>query len=492
MESSYKNKFIKNIFFMGMTTILWPLILFVITILVAKYVGDEKFGEYSIATNYFNIFKDIAALGLPVLLIRELSGSKERASSYFINALIIAAVSATSCVILLNTISYLLGYTYSLRLLIFIFSLAIYFEVGLKYCDAGYLSANKTHVFAVITMVYLIYQLISTFIILHFGYSIYLLAINYSVLLLFVFAFSLGYLKKNIYSISFKQKSIKVIKGILIHVPTFSLLYIVEILIFRADLVILSKYFDHSVIGWYSVAKRFMFFIYILSICVANSAFPLLSEKKKEKGSIFDNMNHKIVLFIMILSISISLNLWILSKDIVLVIFGASYVKAGRILQIISITTFPLFLSAYMAKIIIVYNRQKYDLAMLFINLLILPFLYYFLIKFFGVTGAALSFASGFILIACSRVFLLRLCSGKAEKKSLEMILKVFILSVFMILSIVITNGFSIYFKVFVSNVLFGLLLFLLRIISVNDIRLLRSLIFGMIRKKGKMDEVKD
>ena len=88
MESSYKRKFIKNIFFMGMTTILWPLILFIITILVAKYVGDEKFGEYSIATNYFNIFKDIAALGLPILLIREMSGNKDRASAYFINALI--------------------------------------------------------------------------------------------------------------------------------------------------------------------------------------------------------------------------------------------------------------------------------------------------------------------------------------------------------------------------------------------------------------------
>jgi len=61
--------------------------LFLVTVSIIRSLGVEKYGEFSYAIASVTLFVILADFGLGIMVIQEISGSKEKASAFFSSTL---------------------------------------------------------------------------------------------------------------------------------------------------------------------------------------------------------------------------------------------------------------------------------------------------------------------------------------------------------------------------------------------------------------------
>ncbi|MBN1522492.1 MAG: oligosaccharide flippase family protein [Candidatus Aureabacteria bacterium] len=479
MKQPLKRIFISNTFFMLLMTFVWPLSIFYITILIAKYLGPEKLGEFSIISNYCTIFRDIAIIGLPALLAREIATLKEKGNAYLVNALTIAFFSSITAIAVLNLLCYFLGYPERMRTLILVFSFGIFFDVLAKYAETAYLARDKISIFSTLIFICLLLQLFFTTLLLFKGYGLYMIVIVFVITKASILSAGILLLHRKVFFLSLRSIHIRILKNILSLVPVFSFLAILEMLLFRIDIAILSKLFEEAVVGLYSIAKKIIFFVYFLSVSIVFSAFPLLAQEYKRERKAFYDLTGKILIFIFMASLGINVNLWILSEIIVTTLFGRAYLDAVTILKIMSFSALPIFLSTYLSKILVVIDKQKSDLFMLSTGFVFLIYSFLSLYSFFGITGCSFSFVASFLFLTTLRMILI----GRYEKmiliKIIELSLKFLFPAAGMTLILYFVHDFSLSAKLLLTNLIYLFILFLSDLINFKDIVMLKTIIFG-------------
>ena len=97
----------KNSFVSIASEIFAKLLALILTIILARYLGDFGFGQYSFVIAAMMLFQIISDFGLDALTVREISKKTESAGIYLSNILILKIViSVASCAILAAIISF--------------------------------------------------------------------------------------------------------------------------------------------------------------------------------------------------------------------------------------------------------------------------------------------------------------------------------------------------------------------------------------------------
>ena len=82
-NKSTKQILVKNTFWLMFAEIISKFFLFLVVISITRYLGVEKYGEYSYAIAFVSLFCILADFGLGTMIIQEISGNKEKASVFF-------------------------------------------------------------------------------------------------------------------------------------------------------------------------------------------------------------------------------------------------------------------------------------------------------------------------------------------------------------------------------------------------------------------------
>lgn len=83
---------------------------FVVYALVARYSGARAFGQLSLSLTIVYTLQVIAVLGLPMLIVRDVSRRPESAGRYFLPASMLVAVGSLGCLVLLGLFVLVSGY----------------------------------------------------------------------------------------------------------------------------------------------------------------------------------------------------------------------------------------------------------------------------------------------------------------------------------------------------------------------------------------------
>lgn len=472
MNTHYKKHFLSNSFFLSLITFIWPFYLFFLTILIANFLGSRALGEYSIVSNYYSLFVNIAIMGLNVLLVRELS-VRDDGNSYFINAVYLGMLSSLISMAAVCFLGVIMGYSSHIKMLLFIFSLGIVFDVLILYCQSAYLSLNKIHIFFYIffTSLIILTALLTFLIIKKVDLSVIGLAIA-AIKAGTAFA-SLFFLHSDRFSLSPALFNFHTFKSIIFLLPIFSILSIIEIVILRIDIALLSKILNEMDVAVYSIAKRFIFFVFLLALNLAIGASPLLAKKLAEEPGLFYHLEERITAVLLALSAFININLWIFAKPIIFLFFGKEYVQSVDMLRILSLSCVPIFLSTYFSKLLIIVNHQKKDLYALFLCLLLSPVLYLFLCLKYGLHGCGYAFLFMSFLLFILRSFFIWRSDPLIIKKLRPLTAKFFFSVLFYGLTLFIVRNMSLPLQWTVVHVVFLGSLFLLQIMKIKDVDIL-------------------
>jgi O-antigen/teichoic acid export membrane protein len=125
-------KIFKNTLWLTLAEIADKGLLFILVVMMARYLGADNYGKFGFAINFVTLFSIIAGFGLNTYITREIAKYKEKIKKYLDNLIAIKILLAILTIILAITVTLFLGKSREVKNLVFILMVYI---VAVKFSE---------------------------------------------------------------------------------------------------------------------------------------------------------------------------------------------------------------------------------------------------------------------------------------------------------------------------------------------------------------------
>ncbi len=363
-----------------------------LTILLARILGPEKYGILSYLLAFIFLFTAISSLGINPLVTNKVIKKPKNFSGIILNSYYLRIISSIISYIIFLILIYFLSnknlyYEYAIIIgFIIVFRCG---EVLFSYFEAKSLSkfiVLSQSIGLIISLITIIFILVNN---LDFKYIFYAFLAESIIIFLLInfFYFSITNTKIIFFSINESKKIILKSLPILLSVVSI-------ILYMRIDQIMIQNMLGEYSLGIYSVSVRFIEIFHFIPKIIIISYLPILLLSKKYKFKLL-----KLNAFIFKISLLVVF-LILLSSDFLIVrIFGQEYIESSITTKILSFSIIFVFYGVVNEHWYISNNSQKYYGVYVFLGALSNIFLNFIFITKFGINGAALSTLLTYILI---------------------------------------------------------------------------------------------
>lgn len=381
---------VKNIGFLYNGEIIGQILTLALIIVISRQLGDVGLGKYSFAFSFAAIFLLLADFGLPTLITKEVAKNRKSAEEHLTKTFTLKFIlNFLTLLITVMAIAVSKKETETV-LLVLIAGIAMFF-----YNFAGIfrsiLQAYEIMKYEVIAKI--VERVIATFI------GIYLLLNGYGIFSLFLtlllsnfvyYIFLHYFASKKIIgiSISFDLQSWR--RTIKDSFPFWLTLIFVSFYV-RIDTVMLGFMKDYASTGWYNAAYRIIdVFVRILFLPII-AVFPALSKFHKTSIDKTKLLYEKSFYYMLVLSMPIVTGLFILSRKIILTVYGSQFVNSIIALQILAFALFFTSLNYLMGYLLNSIDKQKLFTITTGTATILNILLNFILIPIYGYIGAGIT-----------------------------------------------------------------------------------------------------
>ena len=388
-------------------------ILTIYSILIARLLGPDNYGLYTIIMiipNFFIIFGD---LGISPSLTRYISkynkeGKKNELLEIMLNGILLKIIITFLLMIIIiifsNSLGILILNRSNIKYLIKLTSLYLLGLTMMNTLNSIFLGLDKTKNNGLLTNIQAILRTIISpiLIILGFGVAGVLYGIGFG----FIFAAIIGmlFIMKYYYDNKSDEYNIKIlnksqIKEILFYGIPIYFSTIIQNAEVQSRNLFMTYNTTNADIGNYATAINFSVFINVLTYSITSVIFPAFSKLNiNEEKQTIENILKLSVKYATLLVIPTAIMLVVVSKNIIYILYGHNYIKASFFLSIYLIS----YLSIGFGNNIIqpLLNSQgdtKMTLSIYVINLLVSICISYFLVPKYKILGIL-------IAIICSQI----------------------------------------------------------------------------------------
>lgn len=397
MKNNIKAKVFSDSLIVNTASILEKGVFFIASIIIARYLSLEHFGEYSTALAYATFFSTMTDIGINVTLIRALNLESWHEHEHFTNAFVLKICLSIAMYLVMALSLCFTGYNADVTKLTLMLGLV---RIGNEFMKTYYSMDEAKQQFlypSIINSIYVVFFLVGIITVILYKGTYYDISIVRLVLVyIFIFILSLRTFKK----FSFTLNTNLLFKFVKDAIP-FSIITILSNITFRINVIILSLIIGTTKVGIFTNSLLFIDTIAILPANLTRITRPvlykaLLQNDRKAFQFAFDIMNR----YFGIIACYLMILLHIFAKDIIGLIFGGKYDMCIPIIQILSLAIPFVF---NIATIIIVGLDKQYILSRILIVATVVNILSNIIfIKVFDIYGAALS-----VIITYGLIFLL-------------------------------------------------------------------------------------
>lgn len=371
--------------------------LVLLAVLIARYLGPEKFGTFNYVISFVSLLAVLAEFRLQNILTRELSKKNNDTNSLLGSAFYISLFFATIGYLLSSTISYFLHIdeNYQIHLFILLYASSYFFQT-LRILRSFYISKYNNIYISKIEFIAAILILLFTILFIIFDFSLV-----YFILLRIFDVFIISFFLWFFYSKKFN--SIKLWRSnrdtiISLVKSSFPLVLSgVAIMVFqRIDQIMLGQMIGLESVGQYSAAVTVIGFISFIPVIVAESYAPNLV--KNISNPVYDSIRQNFSDVLIWGTIFFSILLYFTSPIIINILFGPEYIPAIKILKLFSIKAVFVSMGAVSAQIMIVENTHQLAYVKSVFGGISNIILNYFLIESIGMIGAVWASLFAFLL----------------------------------------------------------------------------------------------
>ncbi len=390
MDEATGKSIAKNTFWLFGGQVTGRLLRAAIVIYAARILGAASWGAFSYAISlaaFLTIFSDF---GVNALLTREGVKSPELRQKYLATALFIKALLLLILVMgmffFANSLTNLEGAAILMPMIVFVFVFDSLRDLGTAMARA----LEKMQIEAWVNIFTNLAITIFGFIFLSYSKTATSLAWAYAVGTGLGFL-TIVYVLREYFKGLTKNFDKNLIKTIITSAWPFGLLGLMGVVMINTDILMLGWLTSAEETGFYSAAQRPIQLLYTAPILIAAAFFPTLTRLAKQGGQNFRSVFERGLTSIYLLAIPASLGGAILSRQIIELLYGNSYLSAAPTFAILSGTILTVFPATLIANAMFAHEKQKSLLGFVALGVLGNVFFNFLFIPLWGMEGAALS-----------------------------------------------------------------------------------------------------
>mgnify|MGYP001589180310 FL=1 len=328
---------------------------FFYTIFLARSLGVENFGLYSVALAYFSLVSIISEFGFNRFLIRELSLGRLKLPQLIFNIATLRLLIAALLFVIFGFGLYILDPDKLRVNLALLMILAVFPNSLAQTFDSIFVAFQKLQfsAFAIILSNIFIVFLGVILVVAKFGPTGAAIALILGQFVYVALLFLL--LKSNNLELSLKA-SINTLREIVLGSLPYGILGVLGLLYFKIDTLMLSYLKGNFDTGIYSAAYKFLEALVFVPSSVASALFPVLARLHESRTSEIRPIYIKSTLSLGVLGIIIAV-LYIFVLPIIIRQFLPAYLSSIQVIQILAVAIPFMFLHVPGAQVLLSTNR---------------------------------------------------------------------------------------------------------------------------------------
>ncbi len=380
---------VRNLTALGIAEIVTNLLSFFLMILIARTLGGKGVGVYSFAFAFAGIFALVSGLGLPSLMVRDISRDKSLAEKYLQNILAMRTILCTITLLLPIIVIFFIEDDIFVVKNVILAAVANFFVIY-SYPFQSLLRAYEQMATESVSRIVerIIALSLGIFVLLN-GYG--LLALM-AVLVLSNFVSFLVYLPKasKLADIKF-EFDYKFWRQLVKNGMPFFLTAFFLTLYFKIDIIMLSMIKDYSVTGIYSAAYKIIDVASKVPFIIIAVLFPAMSQLHKISKENLKWLYSKSFYYLYILALPMALGVTMLSSRIILFVYKSEFAQSSIALQILIWAEFFIFLNFLMGFLLNSIDKQHIFTWCIGVGAVSNIVLNFVLIHYFSYIGAGIA-----------------------------------------------------------------------------------------------------
>lgn len=379
---------IKNIFSLTAAEIVSKLLNVIAIVYLGRILGPDGFGKLGFVQSLVSYFIVFAVTGYHVYGIREVAKNRDNIHNCVIQIFYIKFASSVVLIFFFTIFTFIIPQPETIRLLMLLMSLSIFTNgltlewvfngmekmewvaIGTFIRSVAYLALLVTLVKSADDLLYVAFSIVgSEWIAVFFFYVMY---------------------RKQIGNISVSPISVEW-KRIFISALPMSLSALTSQIYTMQDIIFLGLWTTSTITGWYTSAFKVIFMIQGIGYLLSNALFPTVSRLFKDAPDRAERLLTLTGRLLISLGLPIAVGGTILSKDIILLLFGVDFIGASLAFEILIWSCFTAFSGIIYTLSLLANDKQGYHFIAMLIGVIINVTLNIFLIPRYGLVGAAVA-----------------------------------------------------------------------------------------------------
>lgn len=364
----------------------------IIGILLARYLGPNKFGVLTYSQSYVALFGFLISLGLDSITVKEIVKRPSISNIIVSTSFILKLFSFCVVIFFINSISYIRNDTDEVKLIVFIISLGLIqqpFNVIVNYFQA-IVDVKNISLFVMISKILLI--IIKLFMI-HVKVSLVGFVILDSLVFLFL---SCSYL---FYYTSYRELKIRSLfffnKKIAITMLRLSWPLMLSsgaiVLYMRIDQIMIKEMLSLSDLGNYAVSVKISESWYFIPMIITSVFFPSIVKAKKDNAKLYYMRIKQLFFTTMWIGIFFAVFFTFFSDGLINLLFGNKFNGNNNVLPILAISGIFVSMGYVNGKWVVIENFTKIELIRNLLGGILNILLNFLFIPVYGINGAAIS-----------------------------------------------------------------------------------------------------
>ena len=363
-------------------------------VLLARYLGVEKFGVYGTIMAYLTLFASLADYGLTTVTIRDVAQDHKRSESYFSHTLslrMVLTVIAYLSMLLLGSVWKKGEYP---LFLIAICGLFLFPEALRKLAISMLSAYERMDKVAVLEVLSTVFRYLPFLIAISIGAAFHtafvLLITAWLGLAIGSLVVTTRYcLKHWSFSVTWPQ-----MRSTLYEALPFGTLFILTVIHFKADIIMLSKMQGSVAVGFYEGAYKFIEAAIFIPASIIHVLLPVMSRYFVTDRTSYTNVYIHATRILALGILPIIIFVTFFSDTIILLMYGDAYRPSVPALSLLIWALFFIFMNAPIENIIVTSKMMTaflpYSIANTFLNI----FLNFLLIPKYSFLGASIATVS--------------------------------------------------------------------------------------------------
>jgi len=452
-----------------------------LSILIARKLGDVTFGKYSFALAFTAIFAVFLDLGFDTLIIRDVARDKSLAPKYLGNIAVIKAILSVVIFGLIAIIINLMDYPQDTTTAVLIFGICIVFAAFSNIFRVIFRAFERMEYEALVTVLQQLITVSLGLAAVFLGCGLIEIAYAFLIGSIFGFALSLSLcgtkFAKPRFEIDFDfwKRITKVALPI-------GFLSIAAIIYIRIDMVMLSAMKGDAVVGWYNAAYNLILALKPVEQLFLNALFPVMAGLFVSSLSSLRIAYERSLRYLFILGLPLAVGATLLSDRIILFFYGDQFTYSILALQILSWDILLFFLYHCLGNVLMAVNRQNQMAFSVGICAVINVVLNLILIPRFSYIGAGIAtIVTESVLLGLYFYFVSKYLYRLPLHR---IILKAIIACAVMAVFVYFCRSFTLAVLIVLAAVIYFAMLYLIRGFSQEDFNLLKQVLL-MLRITG-------